>query len=186
MAGSCSEIQIAPITLFPDRLRGQISSFFRFTVTLLAILHCGRVGAESPAYLLDQYAVDAKEENPAFHGFSAVRGREFYSRTYRQEDGSEYSCASCHHQDPRREQFAHHDKIPCRACHYPDQYRSGGHTIRRQLLPFAPIANEARFTDWNQTERWFARNCEFVLARPCSATEKGDLLTWLLSLPAER
>lgn len=154
-----------------------------FRAAAAMCLLAGSVQAESPRDLLTRYAVEARAENPAFEGFSAARGQDFYYRAHAQADGSEYSCASCHHQDPRKEQFAHHDKIPCRACHYPNQHRGSGQTIRRQLLPFAPVANEARFSDPVRVEMWFARNCEFVLARTCTAAEKGDLIQWLLSIP---
>lgn len=152
-------------------------------MAIILCLPCAPVSADSPGELLSRYADEARRENSGFTGFSAARGQDFYYRSHRLTDDSEYSCASCHHQDPRKEQFAHHDKIPCRACHYPDQYRGGGHTIRRQLLPFAPIANEARFTDPIRVEKWFKKNCEFVLERACTATEKGDLIQWLLSIP---
>lgn len=142
--------------------------------------------AQTPRALLEGYAAEARTADTAFTEFSAERGRAFYFRTHRQADGDEYACASCHHQDPRREQFAHHDKIPCRACHFPDQYRGDGHFIRRQLMPLAPVANPDRFTDPVKAERWFAKNCDFVLGRPCSAVEKGDLITWLLSVEPER
>jgi hypothetical protein len=99
------------------------------------------------------------------------------------EDGSELSCASCHHEDPRREQFAHHDKIPCRACHgMPD---TGSFEdipkIRRQFLPLAPSANSRRFTDEWFVEKWFRKNCGLLLKRDCTPVEKGDVITWLVS-----
>jgi hypothetical protein len=96
----------------------------------------------------------------------------------------ELSCASCHHEDPRREQFAHHDKIPCRACHgMPD---TGSFEdipkIRRQFLPLAPSANSRRFTDEWFVEKWFRKNCGLLLKRDCTPVEKGDVIVWLLTL----
>ena len=141
--------------------------------------------ADSPQQLLEMYAEQAAAADNAFEGFSAERGRVFYQTKHAQSDGTEYSCASCHHEDPRREQFAHQDKIPCRACHFPAEAYTERHKIRRQLLPLSPVTNVARFNDTQRAQTWFQRNCEFVLGRECSARENGDVLTWLLSLPAE-
>ncbi len=157
----------------------------RCLFALFALVACVAARADSPEVLLRIYAEQAKEVDPGFGGFSAERGRAFYYATHPQPDGTEYSCASCHHQDPRKEQFAHHDKIPCRACHFPSQHYTQAHTIRRQLLPIAPVANDARFTNAARSDMWFAKNCEFVLGRDCAPLEKGDLITWLLTLPAQ-
>ena len=138
----------------------------------------------SPEDLLLAYAALAGQADSAFDGFSAERGKTFYFSGHRIEDGTELSCASCHHEDPRREQFAHHDKIPCRACHgMPD---TGSFEdipkIRRQFLPLAPSANTRRFTDEWFVEKWFRKNCGLLLKRDCTPVEKGDLITWLLTL----
>jgi hypothetical protein len=45
----------------------------------------------------------------------------------------------------------------------------------------APSANKERFTDVKKIEKWFKRNCNDVLARECTAQEKGDFLKYLLS-----
>lgn len=90
--------------------------------------------------------------------FSAHRGRALFN------DGtkSEWSCATCHTVDPRRE---------------------GRHaTTSRPIAPLAPSANPRRFTDAAKVEKWFRRNCRDVLGRECTSTEKGDVLVWLLEL----
>ena len=46
----------------------------------------------------------------------------------------------------------------------------------------APAANAERFTDAAKTEKWFRRNCKDVVGRECSAAEKADLLSWLLTV----
>ena len=157
----------------------------RILSALFLLFSCAASMAESPDALLRTYAEQARSADAGFSGFSAERGSAFYYATHPQPDDTEYSCASCHHQDPRKEQFAHHDKIPCRACHFPSQRYTQGHTIRRQLLPLAPVANDARFRDAARSDMWFAKNCEFVLGRDCTPLEKGDLITWLLTLPAQ-
>lgn len=155
------------------------------SVALLLLLFALSARADSPQQLLERYAAQARAEDATFGGFSVERGRAFYFAVHTHTDGSEYACATCHHEDPRREQFAHQDKIPCRACHFPAESFTERHKIRRQLLPLAPVTNPARFNDANRAETWFERNCQFVLNRTCTAQEKGDLITWLLSLPAE-
>jgi len=50
------------------------------------------------------------------------------------------------------------------------------------VQPLAPAANGQRFTDPAKVEKWFRRNCNDVLGRECSAAEKADVLSWLLSL----
>ncbi len=65
--------------------------------------------------------------------------------------------------------------------------RFAGFSARRgrQLLtekPLAPVADAARFTDVAEAEKWFKRNCNDALGRDCTAQEKGDVLTYLISV----
>lgn len=137
-----------------------------------------------PQALLDEYAAQAARDHAGFAGFSAARGEAFYFLEHRIGDGSMLSCASCHHRDPRREQFAHHDPLPCRACHgVPDSYNFDEMPkMKRQLLPLAPSANPERFVNAWFADKWFRRNCRLLLERDCTPLEKGDVLTWLLTL----
>ena len=50
------------------------------------------------------------------------------------------------------------------------------------IAPLAPTANAERFTRPDKVEKWFKRNCNEVLGRPCTAQEKGDLLAYLLTV----
>ena len=137
--------------------------------------------AAGPNDLLATYAAQAREVEPGFSGFSAERGRAFYFAQHRVEDGSELSCASCHHDDPRKETFAHDDEIPCQACHGGfDRWPNGVPRMHRQILAFAPSENPERFTNEPKVEKWFGFNCTYLLGRDCTPQEKGDLITWLL------
>ena len=137
--------------------------------------------AADPNDLLAAYAEQARDADPAFSGFSAERGRTFYFARHPVADGSQLSCASCHHDDPRKETFAHHDKIPCQACHGGfDRWPNGAPRMHRQILAFAPAENPERFTDEEKVEKWFGFNCTYLLGRDCTPQEKGDLITWLL------
>ena len=115
-------------------------------------------GAEQPADFQAAFAAEAQHGAPGFSGFSATRGEAFFGSTH----GREWSCASCHGEDPRQ---------------------VGEHAVTgKRIAPFAPAANPERFTRPDKVEKWFKRNCKDVLGRPCTAQEKGDLLAWLTSL----
>jgi hypothetical protein len=155
----------------------------RIAALLLCAVLASHCLAGDPGALLSAYAELAKQSDPAFSGFSAARGQAFYFAKHKVEDGSELSCASCHHEDPRRETHAHSDRIPCRACHVIfDRWPDGTPKMKRQILAFAPSENPERFTnDW-KVERWFEWNCRFLLGRDCTPVEKGDLITWLITV----
>jgi hypothetical protein len=115
-------------------------------------------GAEQPADFQAAFAAEAQGSAPAFSGFSAARGEALFGATH----GREWSCASCHGEDPRA---------------------VGEHAVTgKRIAPLAPAANPERFTRPDKVEKWFKRNCNDVLGRPCTAQEKGDLLAWLMSL----
>lgn len=115
------------------------------------------LAAAGPAEILAGYA-DAARQAGASGSFDAARGQRFFTTTH----GGDWSCASCHTANP---------------------HQGGRHEVTgKRLLPLAPAANPARFADAARVEKWFRRNCRDVLARECSAQEKGDVLAWLLSL----
>jgi hypothetical protein len=143
----------------------------------------GIVPAASPEEFVKLYAEQAKLADPAFAGFSAERGRELYMKQHPVEGNGMLSCASCHHADPTKATQAHVDQIPCRACHIlfsgqPESHRP----TRREIPPFAPAVNPYRFTNEWKVEHWFDFNCRLLLKRACTPVEKGDLITWLLTV----
>lgn len=89
---------------------------------------------------------------------AADRGQQFFTSRH----GQEWSCSSCH------------GAVPTQT----GKHAATGKTIRA----FAPAFNPERFTDTAKVEKWFRRNCNDVLGRQCSAGEKADMLTWLLTL----
>lgn len=114
--------------------------------------------AETPQQFLDSYAQEAKVQNPTFKGFSAKAGESFYKNKH----GGEWSCSSCHTDNPTAE---------------------GKHIVTSKVIqPLSPNANSARFTDATKVNKWFKRNCNDVLKRECTPEEKGNLLTYLLSI----
>lgn len=130
---------------------------FHMLAAALAAAAAAPAPAETPAEFLAAYERDARAASPGAAPFSAERGRQFFQQTH----GNDWSCASCHTDDPTRE---------------------GSHArTGKPIAPLAPAADPARFTDAAKVEKWFRRNCNDVLGRECSAQEKGDVLTWLLA-----
>ncbi|MBI4807824.1 MAG: DUF1924 domain-containing protein [Nitrosomonadales bacterium] len=71
--------------------------------------------------------------------------------------------------------------MSCTSCHGPDLGKEGKHHKTNKVIgPMAPSVNKERFTDAKKIEKWFKRNCNDVLARECTAQEKGDYLKFLL------
>lgn len=89
---------------------------------------------------------------------NAERGRAFFSSRH----GNEWSCSSCHGMPPTA---------------------NGKHaSTGRSIAPLAPAFNPKAFTDTAKVDKWFRRNCNDVVGRECSATEKADVLTYLIGL----
>lgn len=114
--------------------------------------------ADTADTLLARYKSAAIQENASFSAFSADRGRQFFNNRH----GGDWSCSTCHTTDPRQ---------------------SGRHAVTDKVIaPMAPAINRERLSDAGKVEKWFRRNCNDVLGRNCSATEKGDVIVYLQSL----
>lgn len=107
---------------------------------------------------LAQYASAAKAADPAFAGFSAARGKTLHTQTFAGGKPDTPSCTSCHGTDPRA---------------------AGRNATGRAIEPVALSAAPTRYTDPAKVEKWFKRNCTEVMGRECSATEKGDWLSFM-------
>ena len=70
----------------------------------------------------------------------------------------------------------------CAACHT-DNPKMPGQNAKtgKPIDPMAVSANPARFTNKDDVEKWFHRNCKEVLGRECTAFEKGDFITFMVS-----
>jgi hypothetical protein len=127
------------------------------TAALAASLSTG-VAAETPQDIQQSLETAVRQENVNFGGFSATRGAAFFTSAH----GREWSCTSCHTTNP---------------------LGAGRHAkTNKTIAPLAPQANPDRFTRPEKVEKWFRRNCNDVLGRPCTAVEKGDVLVYLMSL----
>jgi hypothetical protein len=108
--------------------------------------------AGTPAEQLAAYAAQA--------GATAqpARGQQLFTSRH----GKDWSCSTCHTAAPTVQ---------------------GKHASTAKVIaPLAPAFNPDRFTDTAKTEKWFRRNCNDVLGRECTAGEKADVLSWLLTL----
>lgn len=89
---------------------------------------------------------------------SPARGEQFFNTKH----GKEWSCASCHENPPNH---------------------STKHIVTGKVIkPLTPNSNPERFVDQAKVDKWFKRNCNDVLARECTAQEKADVLSWLLTV----
>jgi len=89
---------------------------------------------------------------------NADKGKTFFSSRH----GGEWSCASCHGTPPTTR----------------GKHASTG----KSIAPLAPAFNPKAFTDTAKVDKWFRRNCNDVVARECSASEKADVLAYLNAL----
>lgn len=125
-------------------------------VCLAATLTLPLAAAANP--ILDSYRTAAKQENATFKDFTVAAGQKLYGTV----GPNQLSCASCHTDSPKA---------------------AGKHAKTNKAIdPIAPSANPKRFTDAAQVEKWFKRNCNDALGRACSTQEKGDFMTYVLSV----
>ena len=68
----------------------------------------------------------------------------------------------------------------CTGCHTKNLQSTGKHVrTGKEIKPMAPSVNPARLSDAKKVNKWFKRNCKWVLGRICTAQEKGDVLQFL-------
>lgn len=119
---------------------------------LLAVPRAARAGDTSPAQQLARFAADAGAAG------QPERGRTLFTVRH----GGQWSCSSCHGNPPTAV----------------GKHASTGKAID----PLAPGFNPAAFTDTAKVDKWFRRNCKDVLQRECTASEKADVLAYLVGL----
>ena len=109
-----------------------------------------------------QSLVSNFQKEAGVKAFSAEDGKKlFNSKKMHSQKNEERSCTTCHTADPSKQ----------------------GKTIVGKIIePISPAVNKERFTDPKKVEKWFKRNCEWVLERECTPKEKGDFITYMMSL----
>lgn len=137
----------------PRMLRRRAAPLARTAGAALALLALAAQAADtSPAQQLERWSAQAAAPG------QAERGRVFFTSRH----GGEWSCASCHGNPPTA----------------PGKHASTGKAIDAM----APAVNPKAFTATAKVDKWFRRNCKDVLGRECSATEKADVLAYLIGL----
>lgn len=123
-------------------------------VALAAAGFVAAAAAATPAELLAAYAAQA--------GSAPVpeRGQRLFTTNFGRDLG--LSCASCHGAVPTGNG---HDEVS-----------------EKPIPPLAPAFNPKRFTDKSKVENAFRLNCKDIVGRECTAQEKADVLSWLISL----
>jgi len=123
----------------------------------------------TPAHLLSCLALAlplAAAANPILDGYQAETKGTFSAaageKLYKTVGPNQLACASCHTDSPKN---------------------VGKHAKTNKVIdPMAPSANPTRFTDAAKVEKWFKRNCNDALGRACTTQEKGDFMTYMLSV----
>ena len=130
---------------------------FYLAVAVAVGLAANPAFAETPLEVLDAIKAEASA-TPGFQGFSAAHGESFFKTK-------------------------HNHNLSCSTCHTDNPAAQGKHSETDKLIkPLAPAANDERFTDMKKVAKWFKRNCNDVLDRECTAQEKGDVLSYLLTV----
>jgi len=134
---------------------------------LAAVFLAGAAFAAGPADLdpgmrsfMDKYLGEAQKKEPSLKAFSAEEGKKFFNAKRKHSNGEERSCSTCHTSNP-----AQPGKTP----------------VGKTIEPMAHSANKDRFTDPQKVEKWFKRNCAWVLERECTPKEKGEFITYMMS-----
>lgn len=122
------------------------------TTALLGLFNLAWAADTMPAKELERYALQASQTP------NAARGELFFKT----RQGGDWSCSTCHGAPP---------------------VETGKHTVTgKSIAPLAPHFNAKAFTDSARVEKWFRRNCKDVLSRECTASEKSDVLAYLIQL----
>ena len=130
----------------------------KFTVCLL-VLSTTLIAPYAGADVVDDVLNGYKTAGAG--AFSAAKGETFWHQSHPDPDqpGKTRSCVTCHGED----------------------LRAKGKHIRtgKVIDAMAPSVNKDRLTDPKFIEKWFKRNCKWVLNRECTPQEKGDVLSYL-------
>jgi len=106
------------------------------------------------------FALYAKKLNPNF-ALSAEAGRAFFTKKVMVR-GKDLSCSSCHTINPANK---------------------GKHVVTgKDIQPMAPSVNPKRFSDIQNSAQKFAEHCKDLYGKDCTAEEKGNFITYLLSV----
>jgi Domain of unknown function (DUF1924) len=107
------------------------------------------------------YLAAAKAAEPGLAGFSAARGEALFRGKPGGGKPDTPSCTTCHG----------------------EQATAAGQNVKtsKAIEPMAVSKNPQRYTNAEDVEKWFLRNCKEVLGRVCTPKEKGDFIAYMLT-----
>lgn len=130
----------------------------KICIALMVLAGANSAFAETPASMVSGYAAEAAKATPGFAP-SAKRGQSFFTREW----------------------GVSRKMTNCTVCHGKNLKVDGRHVITgKRISPFAPAANQERFTSSAKVEKWFKRNCNEVAGRECTAAEKADFIQFVI------
>lgn len=136
----------------------------KFSSLLLAVIGFISLSAQAEVGIAEQaakeYGVHAKALNPK-STLSADAGKAFFNKKV-MVAGKDLSCSACHTDNPAAT----------------GKHNETGNAIK----PLAPSANPARFSDRQKSEKNFSKHCHDLYGKDCTAQEKGDFITYLLTV----
>jgi hypothetical protein len=135
----------------------------KFTCSLLALFCFISLSAKAASFaeqFATEYGIHAKQLNPK-STLTAEAGRAFYTKKV-VVDGKDLACSACHTDNPAA---------------------TGKHNVTGNAIkPLAPSANPERFSDRNKAEKGFTKHCRDLYLKDCTPQEKGDFITYLLTV----
>jgi cytochrome c peroxidase len=136
----------------------------KLSFSLLALLSLVSFSAQADVTTATQAASDygrfAKALNPK-STLSAEAGRAFYTKKV-VVGNKDISCAACHTDNPANS----------------GKHNESGNPIK----PMAPSVNPQRFSSVNKSAAAFSKHCRDLYGKDCSAQDKGDFITYLLTI----
>lgn len=133
-----------------------------FIIALFSITTTIAQGNEANAEkLAHKYSITAKNADAQYTGPSASNGKKFYNRVNKTFNGKEIACASCHTKNPAN---------------------PGKNIITlKSIPPLSPAIYKKRFNDLDKVEDQFTQHCNDIIGNDCTAKEKADYITYLLT-----
>lgn len=139
---------------------------YTLLIALGVISFSAQADVASAQKLADKYMAFAKNIQPDAKA-SADAGKAFYNRKITLK-GKEVSCSTCHTENPAA--------VGKTAAGFK------GIEAGKPIKALAPSANPARFSNVDKVEDNFTKHCENILGKDCSAQEKADYITYLLTV----
>ena len=137
----------------------------KLNILLVALLGFTAVSAQASIANAEKlvliYSTQAKGANPEYAGPSATEGKTFFNNKVKAANGKEMACASCHTVNPAD---------------------NGKHAVTgKAIKPLSPAVNAKRFADFEKVEAKFTQHCTEIVGSDCTAAEKANYITYVLT-----